>query len=143
MSNWDGQLDEVRRSGMLVSFFPGDMRVPMVAPRDLGEAAARRLLSVLSGPDDTGVAYVEGPARYAPSDVAAALARALRREVELAVVPRAQWASTFRSLGFSEAAAEQYARMTEVTVDSLDLPDDPIRGKVTIDAYIRELVGRR
>ncbi|MGG7607140.1 hypothetical protein [Massilia sp. BKSP1R2A-1] len=55
MSNWDGQLDEVRRSGMLVSFFPGDMRVPMVAPRDLGEAAARRLLS---GPDDTGVAYV-------------------------------------------------------------------------------------
>lgn len=140
MSNWDGQLDEVRRSGTLVSFFPGDMRVPMVAPRDLGEAAARRLLS---GPDDTGVAYVEGPARYAPSDVAAAFARALRREVELAVVPRAQWASTFRSLGFSEAAAEAYARMTEVTVDSLDLPDDPIRGKVTIDAYIQELVGRR
>lgn len=140
MSNWDGQLDEVRRSGTLVSFFPEDLRVPMVAPRDLGEAAARRLLS---GPDDTGVANVEGPVRYAASDVAAAFGRALRREVALSVVPRVQWASTFRSLGFSDAAADAYARMTEVTVDSLDLPDDPVRGKVTIDAYLQELVGRR
>ena len=140
MSNWDGQLDEVRRTGTLVSFFPSDLRVPMVAPRDLGEAAAGRLLS---GPEDAGVRYVEGPARYCANDVAAAFAKALRREVGLAVVPRAQWASTFRSLGFSEAAAESYARMTEVTVDSLDLPDDPIRGKVTIDAYIQQLVGRQ
>lgn len=136
MSNWDGQLDEVRRSGKLVSFFPRKLRVPMAAPRDLGEAAARRLLS---GPDDVGVRYIEGPERYSAEDVAAAFARALRRDVEVMEIARADWASSFRKLGFSPAAAESYARMTEVTVDSLELPIDPVRGSITIDAYLHAL----
>lgn len=139
MCNWDGQLDAVRGSGKLVSFFPRELQLPMVAPRNLGEAAARRLLS---GCDDVGIRYVEGPARYSADEVAAAFARALRRDVTPEVVPRGQWADAFRSLGFSEAAAASYARMTAVTVDSLDLPPDPIRGKITLDAYIGALVER-
>ncbi|WP_338762856.1 NmrA family NAD(P)-binding protein [Massilia sp. METH4] len=139
MSNWDGQLEAIRETGTLTSFFPADLRLPMVAPRDLGEAAARRLLSSV---DDTGVMYVEGPERYSANDVAAAFAEALQRQVRVEVVPRDQWVDTFRSLGFSRPAAESYARMTGISLDSLDMPDDAIRGRITIDAYIRELVDR-
>ncbi|WP_202880480.1 hypothetical protein [Sinorhizobium medicae] len=58
MSNWDDLLDVVRRDGVLPTMFPEDTVIPMVAPRDLGEAAAERLLSSVN---DVGVWYVEGP----------------------------------------------------------------------------------
>lgn len=139
MSNWDSQLEQIRQSGELTSFFPASFRLPMAAPRDLGEAAARRLLS---GLDDTGIRYVEGPTRYSANDVAAAFAAALGKQVQVKVVAREQWAAEFMKLGFSPAAADSYARMTATTLDSLDLPDDPIRGSTTIDDYVRQLLAR-
>ena len=138
MSNWDGLLETVRNTGVLPSLFPADLAIPMVAPKDLGEVAADRLMSA---PDDQGVRYVEGPRRYTPSDVARAFAQALDQPVEVHVVPRAEWRQAFVRQGFSEAAAASYARMTEVSVDGgFDLSDTPLRGATTLEAYIRSLV---
>lgn len=78
MSNWDGFLETVRNTGVLPSLFPADLAIPMVAPKDLGEVAAARLMTSL---DDRGVRYVEGPRRYTPSDVARAFAETLGRPV--------------------------------------------------------------
>ncbi|MDX0426761.1 NmrA family NAD(P)-binding protein [Sinorhizobium medicae] len=140
MSNWDGLLDVVRRDGVLPTMFPEDTVIPMVAPRDLGEAAAERLLSSVN---DVGVWYVEGPERYSPRDVARAFSLALDQPVRLAITPRDQWKQAFLCLGFSEPAAASYTRMTEVSVDSgFDLTDDPWCGSTSLDSYIRELVAR-
>ncbi|KRD34832.1 NmrA family transcriptional regulator [Lysobacter sp. Root916] len=138
MSNWDGQLDAVRATGKLQTLFPADLALPMVAPRDLGWAAATRLLSSL---DDTGVRYVEGPRLYSSNDVAHAFSQALGRPVEVVVTPREAWKQAFLGLGFSDAAADSYARMTAAAVDSgFDVSDDPLRGKTTLKTYVRDLV---
>jgi uncharacterized protein YbjT (DUF2867 family) len=138
MSNWDAMLEPVRATGKLPSLFDATLPIPMVAPHDLGEIAAERLLSP---PTDNGIRYVEGPRRYTPEDVARAFARALRREVVVAVTPRAEWRSAFRRLGFSEAAADSYARMTEASVDSgFDMPDGALRGTTSLESYIQALV---
>lgn len=42
MTNWTGLIDMVKESGKLPSMFPADIEIPMVAPDDLGEAAAAR-----------------------------------------------------------------------------------------------------
>ena len=140
MSNWDGLLDTVRTTGRLQTLFPTDLHIPMVAPRDVGEAAARRLLSPL---DDTSVQGVEGPARYTTLEVAAAFSQALGQTVEVDVVPRAKWQETFRQLGFSEAAAASYAGMTARCVDQgFEMPEDRWRGGTTLVAYIDVLVER-
>lgn len=139
MSNWDGQLEQVRQAGELVSMFPADLRLPMAAPRDLGRAAVQRLLS---SSQDATIQYVEGPARYSANDVARAFGQALRREVHVVVIPRSEWVATYRQQGFSEAAAQSYARMTAVAMDELDIPDDSLRGQVTLESYISELVQR-
>lgn len=137
MSNWDAQL-EAAKAGRLSTPFAADLDIPMVAPQDLGQVAANRLMSSL---DDVGVKYVEGPKRYSSDDVASAFAAALGRPVELAVTPRDDWKAAFRKLGFSEAAADSYARMTAVSVDGgFDMPDDALRGAITLDAYIRDLL---
>ncbi|MEJ1095522.1 MULTISPECIES: NmrA family NAD(P)-binding protein [unclassified Pseudoxanthomonas] len=138
MSNWDGQLDSVRRTGKLQTMFPADLPIPMAAPSDLGEIAAQRLMSSLG---DAGIRYVEGPARYSSADVAEAFSEALGRPVEAVVTPRDKWKDAFRDLGFSEAAAESYARMTAASIDDgFDMPGDALRGKTTLGAYIRDLV---
>lgn len=141
MSNWDGQLDRIRSTGELSTLFPADLAIPMVAPRDLGEVAAARLVSSL---DDAGVRYVEGPRRYSSNDVAEAFAKALGQPVKVKVTPRDQWKQAFLGMGFSEAAAESYARMTAVSIDDgFDLSDDPLRGSTTLDDYIADLVAKQ
>lgn len=139
LSNWDAQLDTVRHTGRLQSFFPADLPIPMVAPRDVGEAAAKRLLSPV---DDVGVQAIEGPARWTPEDVARAFGRALGRPVVVEVVPRAAWEETFRALGFSAAAAASYAGMTGRCVDEGFGPPQAARhGTTTLAAYVDALVG--
>lgn len=52
-------LVDVAKEGALPTAFPADFVLPMVAPADLGKAAAERLMSSV---DDIGIQYVEGPA---------------------------------------------------------------------------------
>lgn len=139
MSNWDMALEGARKDGVVQTMFPADFRLPMVAPRDLGQAAARRLRSSL---DDVGLRNVEGPARYSMADVARAFADALGRPVRVVVTPREQWERAFRALGFSQAAAHSYARMTGATLDGEMVPENETeKGPTTLQAYIADLVG--
>ena len=103
MSNWDFLLEMVRKEGVLPTMFPADFKLPMVAPQDLGQVAARLLTEPV---EQTGLYYVEGPERYSPSDVAAEFAGAIGRPVTVVTTPREQWKETYKSMGFSEPAAK-------------------------------------
>lgn len=134
MTNWTGLTDAVRRSRQLATMYPASTLMPMVAPLDLGEAAASRLLGPV---DDQVLWHVEGPERYTPQDVADAFARALGRQVTLDVAPRHQWKTVYKSLGFSDAAAHAYVRMTELSLDNdFDKPERPVRGSVTLQDFL-------
>lgn len=137
MSNWDAQLDTARQDGRFTSFFPADFALPMVAPRDLGETAADLLLEPV---DRTGVRYVEGPQRCTPQDVAEAMAAVLGRPVQVDVVPRNDWQSTFEQLGMSEASARSYTQMTAITADVTEWPEPTRRGRTTLRAYFEDVV---
>jgi uncharacterized protein YbjT (DUF2867 family) len=93
--------------------------------------------------NSTGKHYVEGPQSYSFVDVAAAFLQALGKPVEPVVTPRDQWEAAYRKLGFSEAAARSYTRMTAITVDGdYDMPDNPIRGSTTLQDYVDSLVSK-
>ena len=136
MSNWDASLDTARQ-GTLPTMYPADLTIPMVAPSDLGAAAARLLQEDVAR---TGIHYVEGPVRYSSNDVAAAFAKALDKHVAVEVTPRDQWEEAYRKLGFSDAAAFAFARMMAASVDgSFEMPAEPERGRTTLDVYIAAL----
>jgi uncharacterized protein YbjT (DUF2867 family) len=140
MSNWDASLETAQSEGKLHSMYPPDFKLPMVAPRDLGEFAARLMLS---GAESSGPHYVEGPERYSPGDVAEAFARALGRPVEVVVTPPEQWEQAFRSMGFSEAGARSYAAMTRLTLDNKEEPEHSERGAISLGEYISALVQKK
>lgn len=134
MTNWLRFADAVRQSGTLPSMFPSDFAMPMVAPADLGKAAAERLLTSVS---DTDVRSIEGPARYTPRDVADAFAAALGRDVAVDVAPRDQWAAIYQKAGFSKEAANAYARMTAATLDNgFDAPASADHGLTDLRSFI-------
>lgn len=138
LSNFDLQLDDIRKTGELHAMLPIDFKMPMVAPVDLGRAAARRLTSNL---EDVGVVSIEGPDRYTVAEVAQAFSDALGRAVEPVITPRENWISAFRAQGFSAPAAEAYARMTATAIDGPMTPgSETEKGKVTLAAYIDALV---
>ncbi len=138
MSNWSDMLDTVRDRRKLSSFFAQDLAIPMVAPADLGEAAARRLMEPA---ERSGVQYIEGPDRYTPRDVADAFADALGTDIDVEIIPRTGWEAAFRQLGFSAPAARTYACMTGTVVDDAGKwPSDPVRGETTLRAYIHAAV---
>ncbi|MBC7900586.1 MAG: NmrA family NAD(P)-binding protein [Saprospiraceae bacterium] len=140
MSNWDMSLATAKDEGMIHSFYPADFKLPMVAPHDLGQAAARLMTEPV---EQTGTHHVEGPQQYSPSDVAAAFCSALGKDVKVNVIPRDQWAQSFKGLGFSDAAAKSYSGMTAVTLDkSYKLHESPVKGKISLEEYITELVNR-
>lgn len=109
----------------------------MVAPRDVGEAAARRMVE---SPDRSALQlhFIEGPERYTPRDVAAAFTAVLNKTVKVEPIPRSQWVDTFVQLGFSKAAAESYACMTGTVLDEVaEWPENPERGPTTLRDTIR------
>lgn len=141
MSNWDAAL--AKAQGQVHTFYPADFALPMVAPEDLGHVAARLLET---DADETGVHYVEGPERYSSADVAAAFAQALGRPVEAVSTPRPGWIDALKALGFSDPAAASMANMTAITLERrYEIPDDPLRGTVSLVDYVAGLVasGRR
>lgn len=139
MSNWAGMAQTVRESGILPSFFPADLSLPMVAPADLGEAAARRLMT---GTNDTGVEHVEGPARYTARDVAAAFAATMGRSVDVQEIPPEALEDTFLQFGFSKEAAGSYACMTRRVIDGkTDTAETFRKGRTSLEAYVASLLG--
>lgn len=138
MSNWAGTIQAVQESGTLPSFFPADLSIPMVAPDDLGRAAARRLMSSV---EDVGVEHLEGPERYTANDVAAALAKFMDRDVEVEEVPREVLEETFRGFGFSHEAAASYACMTRRMIEGkTDTADEPVRGETSLKSYFASIM---
>lgn len=140
MSNWDQQLDVIRKTGKLQTNFPADFKIPMIAPKDLGVIAADRLTS---STDDADIRFVEGPERYSSTDVAQAFSKALARDVEVVVTPRDQWVATYLKLGFSQSAAVSYSRMTGLALDQGFHFDNPIHGKTTLESHVEALVGKK
>jgi len=136
-SNWDASLASAIEEGVIHTPYPADFVLPMVAPEDLGRAAARRLTS---GLDDIGIAHIEGPTRYTPHDVAATFAALLDKHVDVRTVPREGIERMFLDLGFSTAGAHAYTRMTDAALDGPELPDAPDRGTVTLWDYLAALV---
>ncbi len=118
---------------------PLDRPVAMVSTEDVGRVAADALAGQWAG---LRVIEVEGPQRYAPTDLAAALTTLVRRVVRPRAIPPEQWSATFQSQGVPPAAADLRAEMIAAFnsghVDFTDAGAGRTRGRVALD----EAVGR-
>lgn len=136
MSNWASSLPIIKETGELMSFFPKALKIPMVAPQDIGGLAAK-LMITRNGPELNAIV---GPELYSPQDVADAFSNALGQKVSVKVIPEQQWTDAFKSAGFSDEAAASYAAMTEIAANHIEVPKNAVRGEITLEQYIDDLL---
>ena len=137
---WD--IEGARAAGVMPSFLqPLDRPIAMVATADVARAAAALLQDDFAG---HRVVELEGPARVAPIDLAAALGRALDRDVVAQAVPRADWASLFGAQGMTNPTPRlrMLDGFNEGWIDFDPRSESLRRGGTTVQAVIDALVRR-
>jgi uncharacterized protein YbjT (DUF2867 family) len=137
---WD--IEGARATGVMPSFLqPVERPVAMVAVADVARAAAELLQDDVEG---HRVVELEGPARVAPADLAAALGRAVGRDVVAQAVPRADWEPLFSAQGMTNPTPRM--RMldgfNEGWIDFDPQSASLRRGGTTVQAVIDGLVRR-
>ncbi|HKG06104.1 MAG TPA: NmrA family NAD(P)-binding protein [Pedobacter sp.] len=141
MSNWDGYLEGAKAGGVLPSFFPVDFELPMVAPEDIGKFAASLMIEEAAV---NSLHHLEGPKRYTPNDVASAFSGALGEGVTALEILEEEWNEKFRSVGFSDEAADSYHQMTKATIEgNFNNLDGHVLGNTTIQQYVQGLVANK
>jgi len=99
MENYTGSLGQAEDSGILSSFLVRtDERIPMIAIADIGSLASELLQENWTG---HRIIELEGPARYAPADVARLLSDAVQKEILTEAIPDKDFESTYLSYGFT------------------------------------------
>jgi NAD(P)H dehydrogenase (quinone) len=111
MENFHGLIPSARETGGLWSFLdPLNLRVPMIATKDIGTLAADLLQQTWSG--HRVIELVAEPA-LSPLDVASAFSKVFGREIKASIIPRDHWIPTYQSWGLAPRSSEAMAEMIE------------------------------
>jgi len=110
VENWASVLPVAKQDGVLPSFLPGKLALPMVSTVDIGNLAAEALLD---GPRGERVLELSGPRDLTPNDVAVVVSKLLGRAVQLVEAPLEAVVPTFTSFGISPEIAELFRQMYE------------------------------
>lgn len=138
-SNWMMYLESVQEKGILPTFFPVDLALPMVSPEEVAAFVA----NVIQKEDEDGKIYeLTGPAMYSSNDVAAAFSAALGKEVKAVQIRREDWESTLHGIGFTPDAIRNFVEMTQAVISGKAAPEKKgtvqVELKTTLEAYVKE-----
>ncbi|NEI71754.1 NAD(P)H-binding protein [Rhizobium lusitanum] len=143
MENWARLAKAAAEHGRLPSFYhPLTKLLPTVSASDVGSIAAELLLDGKDAPER--VVHVEGPRRYTPNDVAAAIGSIAGREVIAQPLPEADWQAVLLRAGLSEDYArllvELYGAHNAGRIDVESDVGEVRRGKTELVDVLRRLL---
>lgn len=129
--------------GVFPTFMKGEVRVPMVATRDIGLVAAEALLE---GPKGHAIIELEGPVRVSPKDAAEIVAKITGKPIALQEAPEAAIVEAFMGFGMSKSMAGLYDEMIRAfnagKIDWAVGGASVRRGTTTVHDVMTKLLGR-
>lgn len=139
-SNWMMYLGSVMKTGVLPTFFPVDLSIPMVSPEEVAAFVA----DVIQKEEEDGKIFELSGAAYSSEDVAKAFSDALGKEVKAEQIPREKWESTLLEVGFTPDAIRNFIEMTEAVISGKAKPEkkgpELVKLKTTLKDYIQQHV---
>lgn len=142
-SNWMGYLELVKETGVLPTFFPADLKIPMAAPTDVAGYIAQTMMGETG---EENVHELVGPELYSSNDVARIFGQKLNRTVEAESIPRVEWKETLQQAGFSGNAADNLMKMTKAVIEGKTVPEkekqDLVKLPTTLEKYLEDIVAR-
>lgn len=113
-SNWVGYMELVKEQGVLPTFFPIEMKLPMIAPQDVAKFLAEVIVNAQS---QEKIIEITGPQPYSSLEIAKSFEEVLNRKVTLQQIVPADWEEALLSVGFSKDGTENLMQMTQAVID--------------------------
>lgn len=140
-SNWMMYLGTVLENGVLPTFFPVDLTIPMISPEEVAAFVA----NVIQTEEEDGKIFeLTGPDAYSSNDVAKAFSDALGKEVRAEQIPKEQWENTLREIGFTPDAVRNFIEMTEAVISGKANAEKEgtvqVKVKTTLQEYVLQHV---
>ncbi len=105
MQNWARLTKVAAETGQLPSFYHNQAKLlPIISAFDVGSIAAELLLE--SSDAKLRIVHAEGPRRYTPNDIAAAIGLLAGRDVTALLLPETEWRNVLLRAGLSESYAQ-------------------------------------
>lgn len=121
-SNWTGYLELILTQGALTTFFPPEMKLPMVSPMDVAEFLSE--VMVQEEPQER-IHEICGPHEYSSFDIARIFGIALHKDVTVQPILPDEWESTLAQIGFTEDGVKNIMRMTQAVIDGKTKSETP------------------
>jgi uncharacterized protein YbjT (DUF2867 family) len=136
-SNWAGYINMVQENGFLPSFFPAQLKIPMIAPYDVACFVA----GVITGVIEHKPLFEIYNNYYCADDIADAMGDLLNKDVTVAAIPQNEWFNSLKQVGFTDSGASNLALMTEAVVTGKTKPEtELIKLPTEFRRYISELI---
>lgn len=134
--NFLAQVEPIKNTGKMFYGMPPEARFPLIATRDIGEAAARRLLAHdFSGVEIMGL---HGPADVPTfAEAAQIIGEAIGKPVEYVQIPLDALKSQLLQMGASQSVADSYIEMTEAQARGAQ-PAEPRTPETTTPTTLKE-----
>lgn len=113
-SNWTGYIDLVRQQGILPTLFPINMKLPMIAPQDVGKFLSKIIMC--SDPQEK-VYEICGPQIYSSVEIAKTFEEIMNKSVTLQQISPIDWENMFLQAGFSKDGTKNLIYMTQAVID--------------------------
>ncbi|MDW5550958.1 NmrA family NAD(P)-binding protein [Methanosarcina sp.] len=138
-SNWLGYLELVKENGILPTFFPPEMELPMIAPPDVAKFLAE--VMTCKNPQER-IYEIMGPRDYSSLYITKIFREVLNRNITLQQILPEEWESTLTQAGFSKDAADNFILMTKAVIEGKIKNDalNPIRFSTGFKTYLKNFV---
>jgi uncharacterized protein YbjT (DUF2867 family) len=143
-SNWLRSLAGAKAKGVLPTFYPVDLRIPMASPLDVAAFTAGIMADKAEQPT---LFEVQGPTWQSSHEVADTFAELIGRPVVAREMPREEWTAYLAQLGFTEDAAKRFVQMIDVVREGKAVPEDKGAAQVKLEtplrAYLTEKLAKK
>lgn len=138
-SNWLGYLELVKEYGILPTFFPPELKLPMIAPPDVAEFLSDAM--TCKTPKER-IYEITGPQDYSSSDIAKIFEYSLGKNVTLQQVLPEEWESTLIQAGFSKDGTKNLMLMTKAVIDGKTRNEttNQIRFSTDFKSYLKNFI---
>lgn len=138
-SNWIGYLELIMAQGILPTFFPPEMELPMISPTDV--AAFLTEVMIRETPQER-IYEIIGPHDYSSLEIARIFGNVLNKDVTLQQIPPHEWENTLVQAGFTTDGAMNLILMTKAVIDGKTKNDtpNPIRFLTDFKTYLETIV---
>lgn len=138
-SNWIGYLELIMAEGILPTFFPLEMKLPMISPIEVAEFLAD--VMIRETPQER-IYEVCGPQDYSSLDIVRIFEKVLNKNITLKQILPDEWESALEQAGFTSEGAKNFMLMTKAVIDGRTKSDtpNPVRLLMNFQRFLEQTV---